>query len=124
MDQTKKRFENMCTYFGEDHGKSDPVSSIFKFAQVWAVAMAENLKAKEAKEKAAKKVTFPTYVLNLSRKPTFPTHTGCRQRGDEETDRCTTAEGNRSFQDQHCHKREERNDAKQKAHGAKAKGKH
>jgi len=55
VDQTKKRFENLCTYFGEDHTKADPVSSIFKFAQVWAVAMTENLKAKEAKEKAAKK---------------------------------------------------------------------
>jgi len=53
--QMKKRFENLCAYFGEDPTKADPVSQTLKFGEVFKQHMAENIQAQAAKEQAAKK---------------------------------------------------------------------
>jgi hypothetical protein len=53
--QMKKRFENLCAYFGEDPAKADPVSQVFKFGEVFKQHVFENATAQAAKEQAAKK---------------------------------------------------------------------
>ncbi|ELR12882.1 Ankyrin repeat containing protein [Acanthamoeba castellanii str. Neff] len=55
VTQMKKRYENLCAYFGEDPAKADPVSQIVKFGEAFKVAVAENALAQAAKEQAAKK---------------------------------------------------------------------
>jgi hypothetical protein len=59
VEQMKKRFENLCAYFGEESGKADPVSQIFKFGEIFARHLAENIAAQQAKEQAAKMVCTP-----------------------------------------------------------------
>ncbi|KAL6068783.1 Protein diaphanous 1 [Balamuthia mandrillaris] len=55
IDQMKKRFENLCTHLGEEPTKADPVSMVHAFSLHWQQAIAENIKAREAREAAAKK---------------------------------------------------------------------
>lgn len=55
VSQMKKRFENLCAYYGEDPAKADPVSQVFKFGEVFKQHVAENATAQAAKEAAAKK---------------------------------------------------------------------
>eukprot|EP01088_Endostelium_zonatum_P003296 TRINITY_DN14505_c0_g1_i1.p1 TRINITY_DN14505_c0_g1~~TRINITY_DN14505_c0_g1_i1.p1 ORF type:complete len:1444 (-),score=545.59 TRINITY_DN14505_c0_g1_i1:103-4434(-) len=55
IENMKKRFDNLCTYLGEEKDKADVVTNLFRFANVWDEHINDNKNAKLAQEAAAKK---------------------------------------------------------------------
>ena len=120
IDNMKKRFDNLCTYLGEDKEKSDIITNVLKFANVWDEHIKENKNARLAQEVAAKKAVARAKMgkrvgVRQRKKGTKSTNLKGKKRDaeEEEDEAAATQEG--------AEEKDEESEAKKKQQAKKAK---